>query len=338
MKTKIIFLLLASCFMILNSSSSSLAQTPIPKGVTVFPSIAHIDLAIDPSEYDLTYVNNTNYDIEIKLSSKDFTDLEYGHRINYLEEKDAANYQYSLSSWLSFENNTLQLSPQEKKSVKIFIDKERITKGGHYASILAEIVTPNSEKQVDVKGILSSLLFVRASTGQELESGKINGFFANRSRLGFPKDFTLRFENNGNVFVTPYGLVEIFNSNGKLVAKGILNEDSGETLPESIRNYTIPVKKLDTNILIPGKYTAKLSMHFGKTNQKLSSEVKFYSQGSFDILKITLILISGIMLFILFKRKLRKKKEVKNEDKFLSPKVTFKVKKPSRTRTRKQIK
>ena len=145
-------------------------------GITVSPSVAHIDLATDPAEYQLTYINNTNTEINLLLSVADFTELEDSYKINFLDGKDAANYKYSLSSWISFENKTIQLSPNEKKSVKIFIDKERITKGGHYASILAEIVQPEIKNQVNIKAILSSLLFVRASTGKEIETGKISSF------------------------------------------------------------------------------------------------------------------------------------------------------------------
>jgi len=149
------------------TSSYSFAQKP--QGITVIPSIAHLDLAQDKPEYELTYINNTKSDINLLLSVQDFTELEDSYKIDFLQGKDALNYKYSLSSWISFENKNLQLSPGETKSIKIFIDKNRITKGGHYASILAEIVQENQKGKINVRGMLSSLLFVRASTGQEVE-------------------------------------------------------------------------------------------------------------------------------------------------------------------------
>ena len=84
----------------------------------------------------LTYANNTKSEINLVLSVQDFTELEDSYKIDFLTGKDSANYKYSLSSWISFENKNLDLAPGEKKSVKVFIDKNRITKGGHYASIL----------------------------------------------------------------------------------------------------------------------------------------------------------------------------------------------------------
>lgn len=301
-KLRIILVILFS--LIFNLKSTPTAQAQNKSGITVSPSIAHIDLGTDSSEYELTYENNTNAEINLLLSVQDFTELEDNYKISFLEGKDAANYKYSLSSWISFENKTIQLSPNEKKSVKVFIDKNRITKGGHYASILAEILQPEIKNQVNVKAILSSLLFVRASTGKEIETGKINSFRALRDGIDYPDSYVLRFENNGNVHVIPYGLIQVFDPLGNLVAKGILNEGSLDALPESIRRYDTKITTYQ-KVLLPGIYTAKINMHFGKTNQKLATTVKFFSQGMFDFVKIGLGLIVILILIIYLKKRKR---------------------------------
>lgn len=301
-KLRIILVILFS--LIFNLKSTPTAQAQNKSGITVSPSIAHIDLGTDSSEYELTYENNTNAEINLLLSVQDFTELEDNYKISFLEGKDAANYKYSLSSWISFENKTIQLSPNEKKSVKVFIDKNRITKGGHYASILAEILQPEIKNQVNVKAILSSLLFVRASAGKEIETGKINSFRALRDGIDYPDSYVLRFENNGNVHVIPYGLIQVFDPLGNLVAKGILNEGSLDALPESIRRYDTKITTYQ-KVLLPGIYTAKINMHFGKTNQKLATTVKFFSQGMFDFVKIGLGLIVILILIIYLKKRKR---------------------------------
>ncbi len=300
---KSLIFILASLFIILASAPMAQAQTP-QKGITVSPSVAHIDLSTDSSEYELTYTNNTNAEINLLLNVQDFTELEDGYKISFLEGKDATNYKYSLSSWISFENKTIQLSPNEKKSVKVFIDKNRITKGGHYASILAEILQPEIKSQVNVKAILSSLLFVRASTGKEIEEGKISSFKPLRDGIDYPNSYILRFENNGNVHVIPYGQIQVFDPLGNLVAKGILNEGSLDTLPESIRRYDTKITTYQ-KVLLPGIYTAKINIHFGKTNQKLTTTVKFFSQGMFDFVKIGLGLIVILILIIYLKKRKR---------------------------------
>lgn len=288
-------------FLFVLSFKAPLALAQSQQGITVSPSIAHLDLSKDAPEYQLTYVNTTKTEINLLLSVQDFSELENSYRVNFLDENDAKNYKYSLSSWVSFENKTIQLVPNEKKSVKIFIDKDRITKGGHYASILAEIVQPNTNKKVNIRAVLSSLLFVRASTGKEIEEGKINSFTPLRDGIDYPEKYILRFENSGNVHVVPYGLIEVYDPLGNLVAKGIFNEGSLDALPESIRRYDTKVINYQ-KMLLPGVYTAKIDLHFGKTNQKLSSTVKFFSQGMFNFVKITLGLIAIVVLMLSLKR------------------------------------
>jgi hypothetical protein len=296
-----ICLLLASCFLLLASAKPALAQTP-QNGITVIPSINHLDLATDPAEYELTYVNNSNFDVNLELSAADFTEFEDSYKINFLDSKDAANYKYSLSSWITFENKSLFLSPGEKKSVKVFIDKNRITKGGHYASILAEIKQPDNNKQIAIKAVISSLLFVRAATGLEVEDGKIVTFEPSRDFFDFPSDFIVRFQNNGNVYVVPYGLIQIYDPLGNKVAQGPFNISSLDALPESIRRYDVSTNDYQ-KILLPGIYTAKAELHFGNSNKRVSATVKFFSQGMFDFVKITLGLIVTCVILIFIKKR-----------------------------------
>lgn len=293
------FLILATSYLILNTG---VAYAQEQKGITVSPSIAHIDLATDLAEYTLTYTNTTNADINLLLSVQDFSEFEGTYQINFLNQKDAANYKYSLSSWISFENKNIELNPGEKKTVKVFIDKNRITKGGHYASILAQIQQPESKSAINILPTLSSLLFVRANTGQEVEEGQINDFSPIRDGIEYPDIYITMFQNSGNVNVVPYGLIQIYDPLGNLAAKGTFNVYSLDSLPESIRRYDTKITTYQ-KVLLPGIYTAKIDIHFGKTNQKLSKTVKFFSQGMFDFGKIILfIILIVVVIFYLRKR------------------------------------
>ena len=269
-----------------------------PSSLTVVPSLAQIDLATDKPEVILTYKNSGSTSLNISFSAQDFTALEDGYKIKYLTESDAKNYQYSLSSWISFEQKSIRINPNEEKQVKIFIDSARVTKGAHYASILAQIDQDDNGQKIAVKGILSSLLFVRASTGREIESGTIISLRAVQNFIEFPASYVLRFENTGNVDVTPYGILEITGPFGKRAAKAILNENSSMVLPESVRRFDLPVIK-EQSFFPPGIYTAKLSMHFGKTNKTLETTVNFFSQGSINFTAIGVILAAILTAFLL---------------------------------------
>jgi hypothetical protein len=301
-------LLLGTCCFVLATGTACAQQQ---KGITVSPSITHIDLATDPAEYEVTYTNTTSADINLALSVQDFSEIEGTYQLNFLNQKDAANYKYSLSSWLSFENKNIELNPGEKKTVKVFIDKNKITKGGHYASILAQIEQPESKTEINVLPTLSSLLFVRANTGQEIEEGKINDFSPIRDGIEYPDTYITMFQNSGNVNVIPYGLIQIYDPLGNLVAKGTFNAYSLDSLPESVRRFDTKIVTYQ-KVLLPGTYTAKIDIRFGKTNQKLSKTVKFFSQGMFDFGKIgvgfVIVLLAGLYL-----RKRIRTKVVKNK-------------------------
>jgi len=114
------------------------------------------------------------------------------------------------------------------------------------------------------------------------------------------------FENNGNVFTVPYGLIQVYDPLGNLAAKGSFNVYSLDSLPESIRRYDTKVTTYQ-KILLPGVYTAKIDLTFGKTHQKLSKTIKFFSQGMFDFGKIGIGLVILLFLLFYFRKKIRAK-------------------------------
>jgi hypothetical protein len=256
-------------------------------------------LTADKPEAEIFYTNASDTTVELSLSLQDVRELEDRNPVGILDPKDAENYKYSLSSWAYLDRQNLILNPGETQKVVVTIAKDELSPGGHYGSVLAEIhQTPGQGKSVVVKGVLASLLFVRASTGNSIEEAKIDSFGADGSSIVFPDSFFFRFQNTGNVDLTPYGLLEIKDSNDKIVAKGIVNEDSLITLPEALRKYSIPLT-LEIKNILPGKYKATLSLHFGKSNKQISTTTTFITGGTIPWLKwiiIAVVLIAGLVI------------------------------------------
>lgn len=272
------------------------------ENISVTPQISRIDLAQDAPETEFIYTNNTGSPIELSFSIQDFKELEDRGVPGFLEEKDAKNYKYSLSSWVTFDKKTMLLNPGERGTLKVLIDKTRLTLGGHYASVLAEMKQAESGKEVKLRAVLASLLFVRATTGYEREEGKISFFGPQREFPEFPDQFIMRFQNTGNVETIPYGIVEIKDLFGRKVAKGIVNDGSLIALPESIRRYDVPIQRL-VRFLPIGFYNATISVHFGKDNKTLYSNSRFFSQGSIDFrLVLGGVIIISIVLFVIRRR------------------------------------
>lgn len=288
-------------FIIISFLASKIVAQSRTNGITVSPSIMEIDLADDLPEYNLQFINNTSETIVLRLKAQDFTELEDGWKVNFLEPKDANNYRYALSSWISFNKRTLTLGPREKSEVTIAIDADELSSGGHYAAILAEVDQPSDTDQIGVKFILTSLLFVRTHTGKEIESAQISSMRPLQSWFDFPEIFIFRLQNSGTVELIPYGTISILGPFGRIVVKNAVNEESFITLPETIKRYEVKLK--DKNrFLLPGVYTAKLDIHYGKSMKKVTSELRFFSLGSISIPYI-LVFTLGIVVIVLLRKK-----------------------------------
>lgn len=278
----------------------SYAENP-KNTITVLPQLTQLDLSKDQPESLIYYTNNSVTTVELGLSIEDVRELEDRSPVGILDPKEAANYKYSLSSWAYLDHQNIILKPGETGSVKVTINSEKLSPGGHYGTILAQIhQSDENKKEVKVRGVLAALIFVRASTGNEIENAKIISLAPISQGLQFPESFTFRFQNTGNVDATPYGTLTIFDNYGHIITKGIVNEDSLITLPEAIRKYEVPLKKADKFIL-PGKYKAVLSIHYGKQNKKIEFSTTFATQGSINLIYLGLgflaFLVVGTYLF-----------------------------------------
>lgn len=280
-----------------------------PKGITVSPSITRLDFSKDSTQTIITYTNTTDKTIDLELSAQDFTELEEGFRVKFLDEKNTENYKYGLSSWINFEKTTLTLQPNETKNIKIFIDENELSPGTHYASIIAKLKNNSTDEEVPIRGALASLLFVRPTEGKKIIEGSVNNFQIIQKYLSFPKQILIKFHNAGNVELVPYGRIEIKSKKGNLVAKGILNEGSLLTLPESIRKYETLLTP-ETNILFPGWYTATINVSLEQQQKTITQTKTFFTLGSknFLIPAGTQLLAIAIILWKIKKRRKKNRK------------------------------
>lgn len=276
--------------------------------VTVTPAILKLDLANDPDTFNVTYENTSPSAVQLTFSARDFTGLEDNWRVKFLNTTDALNYHYTLSSWLEFSPPSLLLKSGETGTLTVKIRANSLSPGGHYASIIADIIpSPPPTGTIAMKSQLVSLIFVRAHTGHELEEGKISSLTLVKDQLfAYPKSFILRFQNTGNTELIPYGLVSVKDLSHKEIAQGILNPDSLITLPESIRRYDIPITVISNNWGLPGPQQATLTLQYG-TNHVLTTSTRFFSLGGqyFQTLVALIFVLIIIGFYQLKKVKIR---------------------------------
>ncbi len=284
------------------------AQTAPQNAITVSPSIVQLDLANDLPEALLTYTNETSSVVTIDLAANNLTSLEEGYKINYLNNAAQSTKPFELSNWMSFSRNIITIQPHSSTKVFVLINKNQLTPGGHYGAVMGNIEANTSTQGIAIKGSLISLIFVRTNTGKEIEKANLAFLNLNNTWSDFPTTARFQLVNTGNVDVTPYGLLQVNDMFHHQIVKNIINQDSLLTLPQSSRDYQINLNP-NTTKLWPGVYTAQLSLHYGKTNQKIIQSITFLYLANYPLYAGTCILaiiILVILIRIIYSRFLRK--------------------------------
>ncbi len=173
---------------------------------------------------------------------------------------------YSLKDYLHPEVTEFTLEYGERMTLPIEISIPRDAKpGGLYGVVLIAIEPADESEEIEGPGEirvisrLGSLFFVRikGETGETIESGFLKDFRIEKSfyEKG-PIAFESLFENNGNIYLVPYGIIEIKNFLGKKVNEIELNP--WFVMPDSLRLRDIQWKGL-----MFGRYTANIKVNRG---------------------------------------------------------------------------
>jgi hypothetical protein len=163
----------------------------------------------------------------------------------------------------------LFLPSGSSKQLTVTIEnRASLAPGGHYGVVMATSVgdpvrAGEGGADVGVRQVLTSLILLTKEGGAapqlKLVSQSLN---ANLWKL--PSTAELRFQNTGNVHLTPYGTIEVKDPLGTVVERSVLNEESAVILPESFRKLKsnfMPVRKA----VWPGSYTVTTSYRYDGT-------------------------------------------------------------------------
>lgn len=277
----------------------SSVSTALAKTIEIYP--AYVDIVLgdkgDEQSFDLFITNKTNKKIKVDFSSLDFKQTDPYGAIGFLG-KEIGNYTYSLSSFLTFDNPSLEISSKEKKKLVVTVtNREDLSPGGHYAAVIIRQTPPEDDKNTLVSPALSSLVYLNKKGGERYNlSFKDINFPKLPIVFSYPSTYLITFQNDGNVHLTPYGRADITDIFGRLIYKGIINEGSIKVLPQS-RRY-IPV------------YSKKISQPFAISINKLSIEgrdsldkTKFsYQDYHLYVNPAFIFLLASIIVFLVYKK------------------------------------
>jgi hypothetical protein len=221
-----------------------------------------------------------------------------------------SNNPYSLRDWV-VPPASLSLVPREIKSLTVTINvPANASPGGHYGIIRFTGTAPSLQGTgVSLSASLGSLILLTVN-GQVNENLSVKEFSVNHNgKTGTvfqsgPVNFVVRLLNNGNVHEQPVGQITIKDMFGKKFAAVNVNLPPKNVLPSSTRKFGIP---LDSSVIgnkkLLGRYTATLSVTYGKDKKVLTSSTTFWVI-PYSLLAI--IIIGLIALFFVLRFALRR--------------------------------
>lgn len=278
-------------------------------GGTLSVSPLFIDISLGEGEkmkdFHLDVSNTTREPVVLRLSLVDFGSLNESGGIAFLGKDGGGDNRYALASWIVPERDVVTLLPDMTETLKFTVEnRESLSPGGHYGAVLFSVEregrsNQDTLSQVSVNPTFSALVFAKKEGGVQYKLDVKQWNFDQYSwRSGLPERMALRFQNSGNVDVTPRGRVIMTDPLGRLVAKGILNEDSARILPESFRMYRARLTSLFPCI-IPGFYSVTTEYRFdGQERAEMLPEQRFFAWGVALWWGVTSALILGGTRFL----------------------------------------
>ena len=240
--------------------------------------------AEEEQNFSLEVGNTTSEPMVFRVSFVDFGSLNESGGIAFLGKGTSFQERYGLASWISAERDVVTVFPQGKEQINFTVmNKESLSPGGHYGAVVFQAAKEgedftNANSNVSISPNFTALVFVRKIGGEILDF-QYRESIVRRDLFGIPDKISLRFQNKGNIHVTPRGRIEVRDMLGNIVRKGILNEESGRILPESYRVYPISFISLSKAIL-PGYYHVSGEYRFdGEENFSPLPEQKFFAWG-----------------------------------------------------------
>jgi hypothetical protein len=237
-------------------ATSGVAQSP-SRGLTISPSIKDLTLSsgLIEANSNVTVTNNTGIDLVGTISVVDFQSVGDTGGI-VLGQAGLPKGKYGLANWMSLPNgNSVSLPKGQATTVKVNIENRAdLAPGGHYGAVVISTSSAGAggSNTIKFKQELTSLLFVKKLGGEQfgLQLQSLNA----DTVKDVPGTVTLKFGSTGNVYVVPRGYIDVTDSRGTLLSKGVINPESTLVLPETHRSFTTTLHSVSGKPL-PDSYT-----------------------------------------------------------------------------------
>jgi hypothetical protein len=265
------------CIMLFSVHSASAQER---QALSVTPPLFQLSaLPGDIWQSSVKVVNSNRYPLTVYTEVVNFKPVGESGQGSFVPLVNTAE-KTTLASWISASEGPHVVPPEQSKDISFIVEiPNDAPPGGHYAAILVSTEPPETTDALSVKAsqAVTSLFFVRIE-GDVEEAGTIREFRALDSFLARPNaEFSLRFENKGNVHLQPRGDIVITNMWG--TERGVIpvnyQTHFGNVLPESIRDFRFTWRS-DFSITDIGRYKAIATLAYGEDGIKSTSATTYF--------------------------------------------------------------
>lgn len=222
-----------------------------------------------------------------------------------------------LAEWISLFSNSVRVPARSKGDVsfKIAIPDD-IASGGYYAAITVseapqEIVATNGAS-IEAKTATLLLLTVEGDTNEK--AVLLDFSVTDKSTSLLSGVYEYRIQNQGNVHVSPSGVVKVTDIFGRVVSTSNANESGSRVLSGTTRSFDGSIGtedktgffnalKQQTSQFVVGPVTVSLDLKYGSGDQVLNEEVVFWVIPWQLIISVLILLIVGLVIFRVIRRK-----------------------------------
>lgn len=255
------------------SVSPAILEIEGQRGETVSSSITIINESSVDEEY---FIGSMNFEAQDQSGAPEFIPYNIDHS--------------GLPDWFSFQSDSFLVPARSYVEMPFEIVTPDDVAAGSYHSAITVSMTPSEVVEANgavMQATIASLVFFTV-VGETTESAALLSFTSetdDKLASTLPSDVQIKLQNQGNVYLSPYGAVSIKDIFGRTLAIKEVNQEEGRVLPLTTRIFLISFSEADSfaekvvdqaKMFSIGPLTVELDLRYSEDDQIQSSFQMWY--------------------------------------------------------------